>query len=291
MQKELDLTKKLGFDEIIDHTLAVYKQDFRYYIKTMLYFFVPAIVIILYSMWKVYGDYASMIRALQGGPNTFFSGFWNIMVNSLAATLAYTAFSVYTGAAVIKGFDEKINGRKTPESEAAVFALKKTLPIFFTSLIAMIMMGFGFIFCVIPFFILAVYMAYIPQTIMLEDRVAFGSIGRSFSLASGNFWGTLLIPLIYFLAYTFFASIITYALMLTPYIELVKDIIGKQGQIDPSYLAGFYERSIYLFFIQTVLTNVLHVVMCPILNIALTLKFYNIRAMREGKLPAGSATV
>jgi putative effector of murein hydrolase LrgA (UPF0299 family) len=75
MQKELDLTKKLGFDEIIDHTLAVYKQDFRYYIKTMLYFFVPAIVIILYSMWKVYGDYASMIRALQAGRTLFSAGY------------------------------------------------------------------------------------------------------------------------------------------------------------------------------------------------------------------------
>ncbi len=269
----------------------MYKKDFPYYLKTMLYFFVPAIIIIMYSMWKVYGDYASMIRALQGGQNTLFSGLWNIMANSLAATAAYTAFSVYTGAAVIKAFEEKTAGRKTSEGEVAVFALRKTLPIFFTSFIAMVMMGFGFIFCVIPFFILAVYMAYIPQTIMLEDRAAFGSIGRSFSLASGNFWGTLLIPLIYFLAYTFFASIITYALMLTPYIELVKDIIGKQGRADPSYLAGFYERSIYLFFIQTVLTNALHMVMCPVLNIALTLKFYNIRAMREGKLPAGTPLI
>ena len=204
------------------------------------------------------------------------------MYYGLLITIGYSLFAVLTGAGVIQGFDDKIQSLNTTEGEVALSTLKKIVPILITSIIASLLLGMGFVFCFIPFFILAVYMAFIPQTIMIENRWGFGAIGRSFSLFNGHFWQTFLIPLVFFLVYFFFSSIITYGLLLTPYIELIKSIVQNQGQTDPSFLGNFYKQYSYIIILQSVLNSLLHLLMTPILNIALSIKFYNVRNLKEG---------
>ena len=285
MQKELNLNKKLGFDEIIDHTLHIYKNDFLYYMKILLYFFIPSISIMVYATIHIKDAYIDMLSSMGtaggSGPGAI-PGFGNVMYYGLLITIGYSLFAVLTGAGVIQGFDDKIRNRNTTEGEVALAALKKIIPIIITSIIASLLLGIGFIFCFVPFFILAVYMAFIPQTIMIEGRWGFGSIGRSFSLVNGHFWQTFLIPLVFFLTYFFFSSIITYGLLLTPYIELIKGIIQNQGQTDPSFLGNFYKQYSYIIILQSVLNSMLHLLMTPILNIALSIKFYTIRNLKEG---------
>lgn len=285
MRKELNLNKKLGFDEIIDHTLYLYKTDFLYYLKILLYFFIPAIALMMYATINLKDAYITMLGAV-GGPGTAapkdIPGLGSIMYYGILITIGYSLFAVMTGASVIQGFDDKINNRNSTEGEVAAATLKKFIPIIITSLIASIILGVGFIFCFVPFFILAVYMAYIPQAIMTEGRWGFGAIGRSFSLVNGHFWQTFLIPLVFFLVYFFLSSTITYGLLLTPYIEIIKSIIRSGGQTDPSMLGNFYKQYSYIIILQSVLNSLLHLLMTPILNIALSIKFYNVRNLKEG---------
>lgn len=287
MKKELNLMTKLHFDEIIDHSLSLYKQHFVYVIKIMAFFYVPGIILFVLAAAKFTGFYAEIMERISNpsataGPEELLGHFGTLMYYTSLLSLLFILLNMLAGAAVIRGIDEKIAGRDTREGEVALFTLKKTLPLAVTTLIAMIMMGAGFLFCIIPFFIFAVYLLFIPQTLMIEDRWGFGAVGRSFSLVNGHFWPTFLIPLIYFLAYTFIASVISYAILLTPYIDLVKNIISNQGQTSPDFMARFYSENAHLIIIQNVVTNIINLLMSPILHIALTLKFLNIRNLKEG---------
>jgi len=287
MKKELNLMEKLHFDELIDHSIGLYRRHFKFLIKIMAYFYVPAVVVLVYSSMRFNDYYVQFMRTVTqpqtaNDPAAVFSGIGALMGYSFGFSLLFLLLNMLASAAVIKGVEERLAGRNTGEWDVAAFTLKKTVPLTVTTLIAMIMMGVGFIFCVIPFFILGVYLLFVPQAIMIEEKWGFGAVGRSFSMVDGNFWATLLVVLIYTLAYFFIASVVSYAVIMTPYINMIRQIISDQGQTDPEFMLKFYTENAHLFIIQGVLTNLVHMAMSPILNIALTLKFHNIRNLKEG---------
>lgn len=287
MKKELNLMTKLHFDELIDHSISLYRQHFIFLVKIMAYFYVPAIIVLVFVTMKFNEYYVGMMRTLsqpqQGADMSgVFSNFGSLLTYSFGLMSLFMLLNMLASAATIKGIDDRLAGRKSEEGEVAIFTLKQIVPLTVTTLIAMIMVGVGFIFCIIPFFVLGVYLLFVPQVIMIEGRWGFGAVGRSFSTVDGNFWPTLLVVLIYMLAYMFIASVASYALLLTPYINMMGKIIREGGQTDPDLMVKFYSDNAHLLIIQNVATNILHMVLSPILNIALTLKFLNIRNLKEG---------
>ena len=287
MKKELNLMTKLHFDELIDHSIALYRQHFKFLIKIMAYFYVPAVVILVYVTMKFNDYYIRMMRTFsqpqQGADiSGMFADLGAVLTYSFGLTALFLLLNMLASAAIVKGIDDRLAGRKSEEGEVAMFTLKKFVPLTVTTLIAMTMVGVGLIFCIVPFFVLGVYLTFVPQVIMIEGRWGFGAVGRSFSTVDGNFWATLLVILIYMLAYFFIASVASYAILLTPYINMVTRIFRDGGQTDPEFMVKFYSDNAHLIIIQNVLTNIIHMVMSPILNIALTLKFLNLRNLKEG---------
>jgi hypothetical protein len=286
MDKELNLMKDMKFDEVINCTLDLYRKHFVYFIKILSYFFVPALLIIILISMKFYDAYIKMIGdiASKPFPGDAFNAesVMGLIGIIFMITSVYTMFIILVNAGVIRGIDDKINGRNETEGEVVIHSLKKIIPLFITTSIAFVMMGIGMLFCVFPFFILAVYLAYVPQAVMIENRSAFGAIGRSFSVTKGYFWPTLVIPLVYFLVYSFISSVITYSMLIGPYIDLFKSILDSEGQIKPDFMMDFYGKNAYIFLAQIVLNILLYIVMTPILNIAMTLKYYNIKNLKEG---------
>jgi hypothetical protein len=285
MKKEFNLSTKLHFDEIIDFGISLYKNNFTYFITIMAIYYIPFIAILIPLMGSMSNEYAHLMSALSQAPvnpDAVFGVISKFMLYGSLFFMAYLLMSTLSGAAIIKATEIKVAGGTTDAKDVAVTAIKKIFPLIITSLIASIMMGIGFIFCIIPFFILAVYLIYIAQAIMLEDTYGFGAIGRSFTMTSGNFWETLLIPLVFYLAYFFISSVISYAIFLTPYIKMIQEIVANQGQVDPEFLMRFYSENIHLIIIETVATSILYMLLSPILSITLTLKYINIRNIKEG---------
>lgn len=285
MKKEINLSAKLHFDELVDAAISMYKNNFIYFITIMAFFYVPAVIILMLLTVSLSGEYARLVQLLnQATPDTtaIFSVLSKLMQSAALFFSFYILMTSLAGAAIIKGTEAKITGSSTSAKDVAIMTLKKTIPLILTSFIASVMMGVGAIFCIVPFFILAVYLIYVTQAIMLEDMWGFGAIGRSFTIASGNFWSTLLIPLIFYLAYFFISSLISYAIFMTPYMNMIRTIIENQGQTDPEFLTRFYTENIHLIIIETIATNILYMLLSPILSITLTLKYLNIRNLKEG---------
>ncbi len=285
MKKDINLSAKLHFDELVDHAISLYKNNFKYFITIMAFFYIPAVVVLILLTVSLSDEYARLMQIITqpaSDPNIAIGVISKLMQYAFFFFAIYQLMSTLAGAAIIKGTEVKLTGGSASEKDVSIMTLKKIIPIVVTSFIASIMIAVGAIFCIVPLFILAVYLIYITQAIMLEDTWGFGAIGRSFTMTSGNFWATLLIPLVFYLAYFFITSLISYAIMLTPYTNMIRGILENQGQTDPEFLSRFYSENIRLIIIETIATNILYMLLSPILSITLTLKYINIRNLKEG---------
>ncbi len=285
MKKDINLSAKLHFDELVDCAISLYKNNFKYFITIMAFFYIPAVVVLIVLTVSLSDEYARLMQIITqpaSDPNIAIGVISKLSQYAFFFLAIYLLMSTLAGAAIIKGTEVKLAGGSASEKDVSIMALKKTIPLVITSFIASIMIAVGAIFCIIPLFILAVYLIYISQAIMLEDTWGFGAIGRSFTITSGNFWATLLIPLVFYLAYFFISSLISYAIMLTPYMNMIRGLFDNQGQTDPEFLSRFYSENIRLIIIETIATNILYMLLSPILSITLTLKYINIRNLKEG---------
>lgn len=121
------------------------------------------------------------------------------------------------------------------------------------------------------FFLIASRFAYVPQVMLVEGRGVFASIGRSFSLASGN--------LRRFAALFIFTIVATYSALAVLYVPLGwyawyegVDILGFSGEMAPAWL----EIS------QQLVSQLSIILLSPIWMIGLCLLYVDERVRHEG---------
>ncbi len=287
MEIKDNLMRKLGFDDIIEFTLKLYKKHFFYFIKLFGYFFIPAMIIIIIASAYSLMNYEKIITSLQNTQDSspseaiastlFLSYFGKTMIWFLIHSLLL----IIANAALVKGIHEKLINSNMPIRKVAVYTLKKAFPIIITTVITGIMYFFGFSCCCIPFVVVLVYTVFITQIMMIENKFYFKCIGRSFGLVQDYFWSILLIIIVYFFLYYFIMAVVQLAIYGYPYIKLIRSIIGNKGQIDPSFME-FFKKSFFLIIISSVVQNILLFLLLPILSIAISIKFLNIKNLKEG---------
>jgi hypothetical protein len=67
-----------------------------------------------------------------------------------------------------------------------------------------------------------------------------------------------------------------------PYIEMFKDIVQNGGQSDPAVLTAVYAKMSRIMLPVYAFDGVLNIVLYPLLLTAITLKFLNVRNLKEG---------
>lgn len=283
------LLKKMEFDDILGYSFKTYKKNFFYFIKTFSWFFVPAIIITLLYTYHVMGQFKNiftMAAAAQTGNTNIDADMGKFILsfygNSFLYMLVYTILTMLAYSSVVKSAYEKIMGNELSTAAIAGYTLRKSFHIIITSLISMIMLFLGFMCCFIPGIILGTYLIYLTQAMIIENKFYFDGIGRSFTIIKNHFWSTLLIPLVFFIALMFISLIITYGAMIVPYVKLIKSAVQNQGQTDPTVIMNFWKENLSIMILVYVINYLLYLVSIPLLAIALTVKFINIRNLKEG---------
>ncbi len=296
MAVELNLMKKMSFGDIFEWSFKLFQKHILFIIKSMSYFFIPGIIILIISGIFVYpyiiNTFENLFSFIQNEPTNnqfafdFFINFLKLYLIIIAIFIIYSLFIMASSAASIKALSVKLEGKNESELDIAKFVLKKYLSILGTTVIAGIMSTIGFCFCYIPGLILMVYMIFIPQIILLENKSFFKAIGRSFSLVNKNFWIIVLILIVFYFLYYIASSIISIPFYMVPYIKFIVKIIKSGGEADPSFLANSITNFMKEFFIFIIIiigiqiiTSILYIL---VVNNSLTLKFYNIRNLKEG---------
>ena len=127
-------------------------------------------------------------------------------------------------------------------------------------------------------------MIFIPQIVVLENKYFFKAIGRSFYLVNKNFWIVFLILLVFYFLYAIISGIISVPVYMIPYVKFIVKIIKMGGELDPSvnFMKDFMKEFLVYYLIIMGMQIIFSIFYMITINNALTLKFFNIRNLREG---------
>lgn len=182
--KKIRLYETRDFSSNFDTTLNFIKQNYGAILKPLL-IVIPVILLAVYlqpntsdiqidyeNPWATYAQLLTF---------KFFLSNFLIWVSLFIVVLYTTCYM----AEYAKSADEKVN---TANVWPKVFA--SILPVFAASILYSILMIVGFVLCIIPGIILAVYLYFYMYVYIVEDRGVVDSLQRSYELVRGNWWVT-----------------------------------------------------------------------------------------------------
>lgn len=165
-------------------------------------------------------------------------------------------------------------GRKVSLGDAMNFAFGRFGDLLITGLIAGCMIMLGFVFCILPGFILALRCMLITQVVVFENLSGFSAIKRSSQLTTGHQWRVIGILLLVALG-TGIASAC---------IQGVLDSVMPQGEFEliggKMVLVNIFWTN---FLIHTLLTWLIQVFFTTFQAVASTLVYLDIRARLESQ--------
>jgi len=282
VKERFDLMKPLGFGEVFEYSFRFYKENFAYLVKAVAFFYVP-LLIFIGTFLIIFSDKALNIFSMMEGEFTDLDNIAQILkFTGVASLIGIVGGIIYllATAASVKSIAVKLEGRDMGIKKVITITLSKIIPIIITSVIAGIALVISVFFCFFPMLILAVLFVFIAQVIMIEDKFYFKAIGRSCSLASNGFWPIVLINIVFGLIYLFASMVVSVPFYLIFMGEALFEGLAQGGYV--SGMSALNRGGVLYNIVQTVLSNVLAIFFLPLINTALTVKFYNIRNIREG---------
>ncbi len=165
----------LGAADIIDRSWEVVRRNLGRFLPIVLIFLVPSIV----------GTVAfEMLRGQNLG-----IGPWQGPILAVAIYVPLVVLSFLQTIALTRAVAAGISGEAMPPlSELLKTALPFVVPTFLASLALGVLLLAGFVVLVVPMIVMAVWFAFILQTIILDRASWIGAFGVSKSLVAGRFF-------------------------------------------------------------------------------------------------------
>jgi hypothetical protein len=272
MEPNIELAKPRDFGEIISDTFVFIRQNFKELLKN--FFIFCGFFILIGMISSIIQQFQIRNLLIESGANTppvfqpRFSGFWVTWVLTMGlALLMYTA-STLTVICYVTLYKQKGNTAPTTEEIWAYFKyyfLRTTIGVFVTA----ILLGVGFMLCVLPGIWLFPMMGLIFP-IMIIENTSFGyAFNRSFSLIKDNWWvtaGTILV--IWIIAY-----VMIFVIMIP-----ASAINITETLLRPKVMHALSTWQIIVSVIVQQLVQVLLIL--P--TVALTLCYFNLAESKEG---------
>lgn len=277
--------KPMDFGETIDTSFRLFGKNFIYLMKISILFLLPMIVIGILIMLKLSTFMEMMTNLMQvsepswADMDKMFNYYGLFMLLSLFSSL----FMIGGMGAIAKAVESKLMGQELKPIDAIGSSLKKIFQMIFAAFISSIMIGVGFIFCFIPGFILAIYVSFVYQAIVLDNLGSFSAIGHSFRMMKKNFWQVTLIIVVLTLLYQF-----VYGILSIPWIiSYMKDVFmsAYNGQVnnEVEFMTELFRKQTPNFIMMSVVAYICYAVFVPLLTTALTVKYVNIRSVRAAE--------
>jgi hypothetical protein len=167
--------RPLGFGETLDGAFSVYRRNFASMFLAALIPTVPVAFVFL-----ALGSTFARIMTSQGT-----EGGGSIAVLYLLLLVSWSVSSTLTWGSLTYMASEAYAGRRAPLGDAFRVAVARGLPLFGASFLMMLLAGFGFLFFIVPGFIVLSIFCLIAPTAVLEKQGAVDALGRSRDLTSG----------------------------------------------------------------------------------------------------------
>ncbi|MEQ9440747.1 MAG: hypothetical protein RIG62_16980 [Cyclobacteriaceae bacterium] len=264
--QKIDLYKKRDFGEKINATFAFLRQNFQPLGRCLLFIAGPLLLItgIISGMLPVVVQNEMEVFNLVGG------GAINGFLSLIAGVLVVAVVHVYLDQYVKQADVRPIEVAEVWEGVKKIF-----FPFLLTSIVIGIVIVLGFMFLVIPGFILMAALSLI-YIIMTRERLSFGdAFSRCFKLVGGNYLSTLLLIFVIVILQLMLGTIIGLPAIL---------IIGFDAFFSASGEALLKEQSLFyqlLYIIAQIINTVCSQFLTSIPLLALAFQYGNLIEKKE----------
>lgn len=261
--------RELFLGEIISGT-------FRLYMSRFLLFYFPLLVAGLISgilNSALFLSFPLPTAPSAGAPTAeVFPWFWSffsalVAIVVLGGIVSVVIGSITTGM-VVKGASDVIEKGKGNLQESFSFALSRLPSLLVASIITGVLILVGIFLFVIPGIILMIMFSLVVPTIIIEQKGAFDSLGRSSKLVRHRWLNTFALLIVISLIVVVISLITSFALL-------------------PGYLylaAPPFENGIVIA-IRLIITSIIVSFVSPILPLAQTLLYYSMAARESAQMP------
>lgn len=268
--KKIKLFGSRNFSGNFDMTMSFVKQNYIKILKPLCYM-IPLLLISSYFMPNIFEIYYDL-GALSSGKTTdpdffrpdamFFIGAFLSYILLMVASFAIVLYTIVYMAMYVKSENGEVDSSAVWKK-----VLKVVLPVFGASILFGIAFMVGYMLCLIPGIIVAVYLGFYMYVYINEDLGIIDSFQRSVQLVKNNFWVTLG----FYVVFALLISIVSGIFSIPLYIGL----FGSMLQVE--FLASDFFNCIAMFF-----AFIGSMFLSPILIMAMGVMYYSHRNKLEG---------
>jgi hypothetical protein len=247
----------MGVGEILDQTFKLYRKNLIRFLAIMAVVQVPITLVTL------------VLQALLAAPaaptatgRPAFS-FDQLIVVLCSVWLSVIGMTLARGA-LSKSVSESYLGNEVSVGEAYRFVLPKFGRLIWASILVGLIIMLGFVLFIVPGVIFSLWFALAAAVVVIEDRKATESMGRSRLLAKGNLGKIFLVSL----------TVFAIALVIGLLCSFAAGILGR--------LMSAPAGSMSLIAIQTLFNLAAQIIAGPIGATAIILLYYDLRIRKEG---------
>ena len=270
-QNDVILQKERDFSQIFNDIVIFFQQNWRRLFYLIMIYAGPFLlidgIVSAYTNSFLFGSMPELFRgdmySYSQGPEflTKLFTWYGIMI--LVKMIAYT-FLITITYGYMSLYAER--GKNFDLNEVRPLALSYFFPVMFGSLLILLIVAIGIVFCIIPGIYLGICLTFV-FAIMLIEKKSFGyAFSQSFRLAHMDFWWTFLIVLAVGFAVGMLSFLISLPMTGSNFMMIFTRAVGDQ--VDQS-------QSVLNIMLTTVTTIIMSLVtIFPM--IAVSLQYFNI---------------
>lgn len=265
MEIGIDFNKPRDFGSVFTTTFVFLKQEFRQLGMAILYYAFPFILISAISLILFMNRFKPFITNPEAIPSSgflkeiMFFYFLMLLIFLISNVLLVSTVNNYIALYIEKG-----RGNFTAADVSGRIG-SNFWQILFTVILTTIMIGIGYIFCILPGIYLAVSLCFVYIAITVDKKGFGDAISRSFEISHVQWWWTLLLLIVIYLI-IFIIALIPYFFFLFSFIGFVS-VQGGNENLSPDKIIELIRKFSYFAAFLTIIFSLLSVI--PMVSIAL----------------------
>lgn len=253
------ILRPLTFGDLFDEAIDLYRNNFMLLAGIAGLVYIPLaglMALIGGSLFQALGT----LPGTSSAANPFLqSSFWGTFA---VATIIGVILQIMSVAATTWAVSSCYLGSRPTILASYKAILSRMIPLVFAALLTYLMVGVGFMLCILPGIVALVLTVFVSQALILENKGVIESIKRSFVLARSNPGRILLVLVI--------------SILLMWVISLLIDIPLQLLAL------GVAEQTGLALAASSIMRSIVSSAVMPIITVALVLLYYDVRVRHEG---------
>jgi len=188
------------------------------------------------------------------------------IVTAVASIVFYIPMAAANGA-IIKALADRYLGREATIAGSWAYVFRRLVPYLLTAILAVLLFMIGFVLLCVPGIIVAFWLYFLYNVMIVEDRFYVEAIQRSRELAAGQ-WGRIFIVAV--LSFLIYGAVMV---ILGMFVGMQVVFMGKAGAADVP---------LWVSVSRGLAQGVTTAIVAPLVSLMSVLLYFDVRVRKEG---------